>query len=136
MQYLSNSHIISPQTLSVFITSTELKSSSSSTLQLLPVALDPIFKLCAHVHSSSRSETTNWCIGSENNTGAHDFSEHELSLASFPGSPCTRTKNRKIGEKPGKIYHVRNVTGRENLITCGRTNKLTVAKALQQTKQD
>ena len=26
--------------------------------------------------------------------------------------------------KPGKIYHVRNVTGRENLITCGQTNKL------------
>ena len=47
-------------------------------------------------------------------------------LASFPGSPRARTKNRKErGElEPGKIYHVRNVIGRENLITCGRTNEL------------
>ena len=26
--------------------------------------------------------------------------------------------------EPGKIYHVRNVIGRENLITCGLTNEL------------
>ena len=29
----------------------------------------------------------------------------------------TRTKNRKERGKPGKIYHVRNIIGRENLIT-------------------
>ena len=45
-------------------------------------------------------------------------------IASFPGSPRARTKNRKERGEPGKIYHVRNVIGRENLITCGRTNKL------------
>ena len=46
------------------------------------------------------------------------------SVASFPGSPCARTKNGKERGQPGKIYHVRNVIGRENLITCGRTNEL------------
>ena len=46
------------------------------------------------------------------------------ALASFPGSPRARTKNRKERGEPGKIYHVRNVIGRENLITCGRTNEL------------
>ena len=45
-------------------------------------------------------------------------------VASFPGSPRARTKNRKESGEPGKIYHVRNVIGRENLITCGRTNEL------------
>ena len=45
-------------------------------------------------------------------------------VASFPGSPRARTKNRKEWGEPGKIYHVRNVIGRENLITCGRTNEL------------
>ena len=45
-------------------------------------------------------------------------------LALFPGSPRARTKNRKERGEPGKIYHVRNVIGRENLITCGRTNEL------------
>ena len=45
-------------------------------------------------------------------------------IASFPGSPRARTKNRKERGEPGKIYHVRNVIGRENLITCGRTNEL------------
>ena len=48
-------------------------------------------------------------------------------VASFPGSPCARTKNRKERGEPGKIYHVRNVIGRENLITCGQTNELTHA---------
>ena len=47
-----------------------------------------------------------------------------ISLASFPGSPRARTKNRKERGEPGKIYHVRNVIGRENLITCGWTNEL------------
>ena len=45
-------------------------------------------------------------------------------LASFPGSPHARTKNRKERGEPGKIHHVRNVIGRENLITCRRTNEL------------
>ena len=43
-------------------------------------------------------------------------------LAPFPGSPRARTKNRR-GE-PGRIDHVKNVIGREDLITCGRTNEL------------
>ena len=43
------------------------------------------------------------------------------TLASFRGSPRARTEGR--GE-PGKIYHVRNVIGGENLIMSGRTNEL------------
>ena len=46
-----------------------------------------------------------------------------LLVASFPGSPRARTKSGKERGEPGKIYHVRNVIGRENLITCGRTNE-------------
>ena len=49
---------------------------------------------------------------------------HRCTVALFPGSPRARTKNRKERGEPGKIYHVRNVIGRENLITCGRTNEL------------
>ena len=48
---------------------------------------------------------------------------NELLVASFPGSPRARTKSGKERGEPGKIYHVRNVIGRENLITCGRTNE-------------
>ena len=33
----------------------------------------------------------------------------------------------KKSEKSGKIYHVRNVIGRENFITCGRVNVLAYA---------
>ena len=33
-------------------------------------------------------------------------------------SPCANEKSKGRGE-PGRIYHVRNVMGRENLITCG-----------------
>ena len=33
-------------------------------------------------------------------------------------------KNQKEKREPGKIYHVRNVISRENLNTCGQTNKL------------
>ena len=33
-------------------------------------------------------------------------------------------KIRKERGEPGKIYHVRNVIGRESLITCGQTNEL------------
>ena len=33
-------------------------------------------------------------------------------------------ENRKEGGEPGKIYHVRNVIGRENLMTCGHKNEL------------
>ena len=35
-------------------------------------------------------------------------------LASFQGSPHKRTKNQKGRGKPGKVYHARNVIGREN----------------------
>jgi len=49
----------------------------------------------------------------------------------------------KVKGGPGKIYHLRNVTGRENLITCGWTNELThtwytcsVMKALWLTEWD
>ena len=40
------------------------------------------------------------------------------TLASFPGSPRTQTKNRTERGEPDKIYHVRNVihVGRDNLI--------------------
>ena len=34
-------------------------------------------------------------------------------------SSRARTKNRKEWGKPVKIYHVRSVIGRKNLITCG-----------------
>ena len=47
-----------------------------------------------------------------------------VSIASFPGSPRTPTKNRKERGEPGKIYHMRNIVSRENLITCGWTNEL------------
>ena len=39
-------------------------------------------------------------------------------------SPRANEKSKERGE-PGRIYHVRNVIGKENLITCGRTNELT-----------
>ena len=51
-------------------------------------------------------------------------------LASFPGSPRANEKSKKRGE-PGRIYHVRNVIGRENLITCGRTNELAHAVQIE-----
>ena len=38
-------------------------------------------------------------------------------------SPRANEKSKERGE-PGRIYHVRNVIGREDLITCGRTNEL------------
>ena len=38
-------------------------------------------------------------------------------------SPRANEKSKERGE-PGRIYHVRNVIGRKNLITCGRTNEL------------
>ena len=38
-------------------------------------------------------------------------------------SPHANEKSKERGEL-GKIYHMRNVIGRENLITCGRTNEL------------
>ena len=44
-------------------------------------------------------------------------------VASFPGSPRAWTKSGKERGEPGKFYHVRNVIGRENLITCGQTNE-------------
>ena len=41
-------------------------------------------------------------------------------------SPRANEKSKERGE-PGRIYHVRNVIGREDLITCGRTNELAQA---------
>ena len=38
-------------------------------------------------------------------------------------SPRANEKSKERGE-PGRIYPVRNVIGKENLITCGRTNEL------------
>ena len=49
---------------------------------------------------------------------------HRPPLASFPNSSRARMKNRKKRGEPGKIYHVRNVIGREDLIPSGRTNEL------------
>ena len=49
---------------------------------------------------------------------------HDPILASFPGSPWAQTKNRKERGEPGKIYQVKNVIGRESLITSGQTNEL------------
>ena len=37
-------------------------------------------------------------------------------------SPRASEKSKERGE-PGRIYHMRNVIGRENLITCGQTNE-------------
>ena len=48
-------------------------------------------------------------------------------LALFPGSPREQTKNGKERGEPSKIHHMRNVTVRENLITCGLTNELACA---------
>ena len=47
-----------------------------------------------------------------------------MSLSLVPRlSPLANVKSKERGE-PGRIYHVRNVIGREDLITCGRTNEL------------
>ena len=45
-------------------------------------------------------------------------------------SPRTNEKSKERGE-PGRIYYVRNVVGRENLITCGRTNELAHAVRIE-----
>ena len=50
-----------------------------------------------------------------------------LSANSLPQlSPCVNEWSKK-SEKSGKIYHVRNVIGRENFITCERVNVLAYA---------
>ena len=51
---------------------------------------------------------------------------HCSIVVMFPCSLHTQSKNRKEWGEPGKIYHLRNVTGRENLITCGRINSPTL----------
>ena len=52
------------------------------------------------------------------------FTQSNPGLSLVPRlSPRANEKSKKRGE-PGRIYHVRNVIGRENLITCGRTNEL------------
>ena len=38
-----------------------------------------------------------------------------VEIASFPGSPRAQTKNGQERGEPGKIYHVKNVIGRENV---------------------
>ena len=38
-------------------------------------------------------------------------------------SPHANEKSKERGES-GRIYHVKNVIGIENLITCGQTNEL------------
>ena len=57
------------------------------------------------------------------NTGVVD-GKLELNSSLVPRlSPCANEKSKERGE-PGRIYYVRNVIGRENLITFGRTNEL------------
>ena len=46
-------------------------------------------------------------------------------LALFWSSPHMQMKNQEGKGEPGQIYHVRNVIGIENLITCGRLHKYT-----------
>ena len=46
-----------------------------------------------------------------------------VGLSLVPRLSRAQTKNGKERGEPGKIYHVRNVIGRENLITCGQTNE-------------
>ena len=81
---------------------------------------------------------SNVCYQSHPPKHNHEFSpmvilllcNHTNHIASFPGSPHMWAKKKKKKKKkkerggPGKIFHVRNVTGRENLITCGWTNEL------------
>ena len=55
------------------------------------------------------------------------FEQLTQLVASFQTLPDSPSGGRKSGKKTGesgKIYHVRNVIGRENLITCGQTNEL------------
>ena len=59
---------------------------------------------------------------------------HCVPVASFPGSPRVRMKNERERESLVKIYHVRNVIGRENLITCGRMNELSHAILTEYTR--
>ena len=52
------------------------------------------------------------------------FEQLTQLAASFPDSPSGGRKSGKKRGESGKIYHMRNVIGRENLITCGQTNEL------------
>ena len=57
--------------------------------------------------------------------GLFTVCSYNSEVALFPGSPCAQTKDRKEREEPSRIYHVRNVIGRDNLITVsGRINKI------------
>ena len=59
---------------------------------------------------------------------------------------CKQKNRKERGGEPSKIYHMRNISGRDNLITFGRTNELahallteytcSVAEALWLTEQD
>ena len=53
-----------------------------------------------------------------------DIQKWYIYVALFPGSPRAQAKNRKEWGEPGKFDHMRNVIGRENVITSGRTNEL------------
>ena len=57
--------------------------------------------------------------------GVHVYRIYTLSIGSLVPRLSSRAneKSKERGE-PGKIYHVRNIIGRENLITCGRTKEL------------
>ena len=65
-----------------------------------PLHRTPFSKLCAHAHSLSHSETTNCCIGSENATGACNFSEYEFNSSSYIA--CSGTANAS-GRPEGAI---------------------------------
>ena len=53
---------------------------------------------------------------------------HWKHVASFPGpTQLSITCSAEKQGGPGKIYQVRNVIGRENLITCGQTKELSHA---------
>ena len=40
-------------------------------------------------------------------------------------------KNRKERGEAGKIHHIRNAIGRENLITCEQTNELALRSGMK-----
>ena len=96
--------------------------------------------------SGLRSNHLAWATTLEGFEKSAHFARPLCLLASFPGSPHTQMKNREERREPGKIYHVRNVISRENLIISGRTNELThalwteytrsAAKALWLTERD
>ena len=47
-----------------------------------------------------------------------------MELTLFPGSPRTWTKNQEERREPGKIYRMRNVIGKEDLLQVGEQMNL------------